>query len=187
MQFIVISEQLASVLWSLLLGCFFAVCYDALRVVRMLLVGQGIRKWRILGKVPTVTLHHGSMGDHLQMLFTNISDVLYSIFAAASFCIFLYHVNSGRFRWYLLFACAIGFILYRLSLGRLANAALGYITGAIRVLIGFILYVITRPASLFLRGVRIIAKPVKNKLRRNKMLRETEKIRKSLHDAVRFQ
>lgn len=187
MQFIVISDQLASLLWSLLLGAAFAGCYDALRVVRMLLAAQGIRKLKITERIPTVTVFKGKVGDHLQMLFANITDVLYSLAASASFCIFLYYSNSGRFRWYLLLGCVAGFVLYRLSIGRVVTAVLGYITGIIRTVIGFALFLITRPVLLLRHVLRIAAAPIRNLIKRKKMLRRTEKIRKSLHDAVRFQ
>lgn len=186
MQFIVISEQLQAVLWALILGAFFAAAYDVLRVVRMLLCSQGIKKLKIAEKIPTVTLAGGAVGDHLQMLFANITDVLYSVFAAVSFCIFLYYMNNGRFRWYLLLACVVGFILYRLSIGIAVKAAFGYITGVIRTVCGFVLYLITRPAVFLSRGVVRLASPVAENIQRRIKIRKTEKIGKSLRDAVRF-
>ncbi len=186
MQFIVISEQLQAILWAIILGAVFAAVYDGLRVVRMLLCSQGIRKLKIAEKIPTVKLAGGAAGEHLQMLFANITDVLYSVFAAAAFCIFIYYTNNGRFRWFLLLSCILGFVLYRCSVGIAVKAAFGYITGIIRTLCGFLLYVLTRPAVLVCRGAKRLTVPVRERIQRKIKIKETEKIGRSLRDAVRF-
>lgn len=186
MQFIVISDQLISALWALFLGCFFAACYDAVRVIRMILCADSARVPSFVKKLPSLSLRKRTVGSRISVLIANVFDVLYSLFAASAFCIFVYYVNNGRFRWYLLFCCAVGFVLYRLSAGRLTVITLSYAAGILRHTAGFAVYIATRPAVLIYRLALKAARPAVARIKYSAAVRRTEKIRKALPDAVRF-
>ena len=185
MQFLVISEQLASSAWALLLGAFLALCYDALRLLRIVLLGCGMRRPKVFEKLPP------KRGDNekppfISMLLVNIGDILYSLFAAAAFSVFIYWFSMGRFRWYLMLCTVVGFALYRLSLGRLVMKCLGWIAGAVRSLTEAVLWLCVRPFVLLKKGVKAAAVPVLSRIRYINNIRKTEKIRKRLCDTVRF-
>lgn len=186
MQFIVISDQLISMAWALLLGAVLALCYDALRILRMLVFSDGVRVARPLTKVPAMIFSAKPVGTVLELITVNVFDVLFAAFAAAAFSIFTYHFNSGYFRWYIFLACVMGFALYRLSVGRLVMLCAGYAAGALRVALGFIVWLILRPAVLICRLAKACAVPVSACFRRLVGLKRTEKIRKRLPSEVRF-
>ena len=113
MQFIVILYQLQITLYALLLGLFFGVLYDSLRIVRML---AGITPVHIQSVSWTRRLpcrHIGKLGRGVisELLFVHLLDILYGLSTGASFCVFLYALNNGRFRWYLLCAWVYGILL----------------------------------------------------------------------------
>lgn len=186
MQFIVISDQLISMAWALLLGAVLALCYDALRILRMLVFSDGVRIARPLTKVPAMIFSAKPVGTVLELITVNVFDVLFAAFAAAAFSVFTYHFNSGHFRWYIFLACVMGFALYRLSVGRLVMLCAGYAAGTLRVALGFIVWLILRPAVLICRLVKACAIPVSAHARRLCGIRRTEKIRKRLPLEVRF-
>ena len=120
------------------------------------------------------------------MLLVNIGDILYSLFAAAAFSVFIYWFSMGRFRWYLLLCTVVGFALYRLSLGRLVMKCLGWIAGAVRSLTEAALWLCVRPFVLLKKGVKAAAVPVLSRIRYINNIRKTGKIRKRLCETVRF-
>ena len=74
MQFLVISEQLASSAWALLLGAFLALCYDALRLLRIVLLGCGMRRPKVFEKLPP-NHRSGEKPPFISMLLVNIGDI----------------------------------------------------------------------------------------------------------------
>ena len=185
MQFLVISEQLASSALAIIFGAFLALCYDAVRLLRIVLLGCGMRRPRVFEKLPPK--HRcGEKPPFISMLLVNIGDILYSLFAAASFSVFIYWFSTGRLRWYLLLCAVLGFALYRLSLGRLVMKCLGWTAGAVRSLALAALWLCVRPFVLLKKGVMAAAVPVLSRIRYINNIRKTEKIRKRLCDTVRF-
>lgn len=123
MQFIVISEQLRTALYALLFGAAAAGVYDGVRLFRSLTLAQG----------------RGSV------TFANILDVLYAVVLGCSYSVFLFAENNGRYRWYLLFSAVLGFVLYRLSLGRLVKRTVFRAAAFVRKAVQLLLKLLWRP------------------------------------------
>lgn len=186
MQFIVISDQLVSVAWALLLGAVLALCYDGLRILRMPIFSDGVRVIPFLRRLPAVTLPESGTGSVPELILINVFDVLYSVFAAAAFSVFIFHFNSGHFRWYIFLSSVAGFALYRLSIGRLVMLCAGYTAGILRVAFGFFLWLLLRPAVLLFRLIKAAVSPVAERVRLLAGKKRTERIRKRLPTQVRF-
>ncbi|MBQ5634604.1 MAG: hypothetical protein IIV11_06955, partial [Clostridia bacterium] len=61
----------------------------------------------------------GKSKGFLQSLVINLGDLLCVLVAAIGLILINYGYNSGRFRFFTVAALAVGFIFYRLSIGRL--------------------------------------------------------------------
>lgn len=188
MQFIVILYQLEITLYALLLGLFFGFLYDSLRIMRMLV---GITSVHIQSVAWTRRLpcrHIGKLGRGVvsELFFVHLLDILYGLSTGASFCVFLFALNNGRFRWYLLLGCVLGFMAYYWSVGRLVVYLSGYIVAVLRSMIGLILYLLTQPLVWLGKRICRLFAPIGVYFHRWWRIRQTEKVKKNWMKAVRF-
>ncbi len=104
---IFIEKQLISVGYSFILGLIFGVSYDIIRIIHILCgiaSYSGDERYMRKGKIP--------------FLLFFLTDLVYMTAVSAAFSVFVYWVNYGDFRWYLLFGSVVGFVLYYVTLGR---------------------------------------------------------------------
>ena len=188
MQFIVITEQLQITLYALLLGLCFGVTYDLLRILRMLvgITPVHTRPIPLVARLPRRHIGRIGKGRISELFFINFPDVLYGLCTGAAFCIFLYAANNGRFRWYLFFACMVGFLIYNYSVGRLTVFLSGYIIAFLRAILGFFLFLCTQPFLWLAQWMRALSSPLYRFAVRRGKIRRTERERKKLAAAVRF-
>ena len=119
---------LSGILYSACLGAFFALLYDAIRLIRVLLgihyqgnfikgpfsrLAQPIEK-----RVQSFRKAH-QLYQKALTVFDFIFDFIYFVFCGVAFSIFLYAANHGVFRFCFLFGIVIGFYIYRKTAGRL--------------------------------------------------------------------
>jgi len=142
MQFIVISHQLKIIVFAVILGCISAFIYDIIALLK-LLFGMDSKNEQ------TKTLNFAFL--------TNFIDLLYMIALTFSYCIFVYHFNSGHFRWYLVFSLFIGYLSYKVSIGKLFRCVAEFIVKCIRRLIALL---IVKPLKLIFKGLIIIFSPL---------------------------
>ena len=102
-------------LCSLLLGIFFGVVYVLFEYRRLYF------PLKFHGK------KNKKEKNDLEIIIVFFEDVLYSFVCACSTCIFIYYMNAGRFRGIVLIGCAIGFIVYKNTIGNLVLKLSGYI------------------------------------------------------------
>ena len=102
-------------LYSLFLGVFCGVVYGLFKFRRLYfpLNFRGIKDRK--------------EKNVFEIIIVFFEDVLYSFVCAVSTCIFIYHMNAGRFRGIVLIGCAIGFIFYNNTIGNLVLKISGYI------------------------------------------------------------
>lgn len=188
MQFIVILYQLQITLYALLLGLFFGVLYDTLRITRMLagVTPVHIKHVAWASKLPCRHIGRIGKGPVSAFVFIHLLDILYGLSTGACFCVFLYALNNGRFRWYLLLGCMLGFLVYYWSIGKLVLLLSGYIVAALRSVIGFILYLLTQPLIWIGKKLRQLFIPLEKLFRRHRQIRQTEKVKKNWNKAIRF-
>ncbi len=157
MQFISPSRQLTAILWAVIFGAACAAVYDGVRFLRRLFLPE--------------------KENAVSTVFVNILDVIYSAALGAGFSVFLFAVNSGRFRWFLLLGAAAGFSLYRLSAGRIVNAVTEKIAAVVKRTAGFILRVLMIPLKAVLKILKTAVLGIKR--RRDDKKTEKEKMRRS--------
>lgn len=111
-------------LYSFLFGIAVGVFYDANRVVRVLFGVRYTKKAyeRLYGlrlPISKRRVNIGKSNGFLQSLVINLGDFACVLAAAVGVLLINYGYNSGRFRFFTLAATALGFVIYRLSAGRL--------------------------------------------------------------------
>ncbi len=157
MQDFIVLEQLKIMMFSLVLGCFFGLIYDIIRVFRKLLIYDGKSKiCRVVSKV----------------VFVQLSDIVYFLILAVSFCVFLFYFNSGRFRWYLLFSLLAGFFGYDLTIGKLVRKVLYQIVKLLRAIFRLL---IIMPIGKLVSLIAVAVSPVKEYIEFRSELKFTEK------------
>lgn len=188
MQFIVILYQLQITLYALVLGLFFGVLYDVLRITRMLagITPVHVKHISWIGRLPVRRIGKIGKGPLSQLLFVHLLDIIYGLCTGACFCIFLYALNNGRFRWYLLLGCALGFLAYYFSVGKLVLYLSGYIVAFLRGIIGCILYLLTQPLLWIGRWIQRLLDPIRRWILRRRRIRQTERWKKSWAKKIRF-
>ena len=117
-------ERLALVfLYSLALGAVFGLAYDFFRVRR---IAFEFCDLSVFGK---------KIAEKLDVAYVFAEDVVYSVFCSASVCVFIYYMNSGRFRALALVGIVVGFFCYYNTVGRLVIRCSGVIIGFIKAVL----------------------------------------------------
>ena len=159
MQFIIISHQLLEALWAFLLGLFFAFLYDIIRFVRRILSPLGFEK-----------------------LILNFLDLLYFVFCASAYCVFLYAASNGRFRAFTAVSVFAGFLIYRFLPGKIILALLNYFAD----LLNKTFCVLTYPVKIFFcfltKCILSLLTIITYKIR----IYKTDRIKTRLHKEVRL-
>ena len=110
--------------YSFLFGIAVGVFYDLNRIVRVFF---GVRYTkRAYGRLYGIRLPvskrkmvMGKSKGFLQSLVINLGDLLCVLVAVIGLILINYGYNSGRFRFFTVAALAVGFLFYRMSIGRL--------------------------------------------------------------------
>jgi hypothetical protein len=110
--------------YSFLFGIAVGVFYDLNRIVRVFFGVRYTKRayGRLYGIRLPVSKREMVMGKSkgfLQSLVINLGDLLCVLVAAIGLILINYGYNSGRFRFFTVAALAVGFLFYRLSIGRL--------------------------------------------------------------------
>jgi hypothetical protein len=110
--------------YSFLFGIVVGVFYDLNRIVRVFFGVRYTKRayGRLYGIRLPVSKREMVMGKSkgfLQSLVINLGDLLCVLVAAIGLILINYGYNSGRFRFFTVAALAVGFLFYRLSIGRL--------------------------------------------------------------------
>jgi len=120
-----------------------------------------------------------------------VLDALYFLLVTCIFSVFLYTVNNGGFRSYLLAGCICGFLLYLLTAGRVVMAfsqtMVNLLKRGIRILVWVPLCFVLRQMKRWI--VRILSHTFGKLLRMGRRwisIRRTEKIRQRLHEEIRL-
>ncbi len=161
MQFIVISHQLKIMLFAAFFGCIFGFLYDIIKIIRMLAKTESAKKFT---------------NRVYEAIFVHTTDVLFMLFLAISFCIFLFYYNCGRFRWYFLFSFIVGFMCYYFSIGKLVCKISSKIVNVIKLIFRIL---VIKPMLKIGKGIIFILSPFKNyyEYRRSLILTNLEKKR----------
>ncbi len=117
-------EMGSAFLLSVLLGIIFGLCYDPLRILRII---------------------RGERGGAFSRVLTAAEDFLLLAVYGALFSIFVYAVNDGVVRGFMLIGVALGFFAYYFTVGRLVMAASERIIALLKRAIRYAVKAIARP------------------------------------------
>lgn len=148
------SWQATITVYAALLGGFLGAVYDVIRLSRALI---GVRysdrlssrlahtalPW--IGCLPTETSQPRKRREMATNLFIAVGDVCFFLVASVAVPVFLYHANNGILRWYLMVGVLLGFVLYRMTLGRMTEVFSEIFTFAVRVLWTYLYRLLLRP------------------------------------------
>ncbi len=153
--------------WGGLLGLAFAAVYDLLRISRALMGERyGGRTAGRLADLPMPpTVRHSSTAPRrgLYRLIVNVEDLLYFLFVGAALAVYFSAANHGRVRWLAFAGIVLGFLLWRLTVGRAIVAASAAIAALLRFALCWALWGLSRPV---VRLGRLIAACLRAGLRR---------------------
>ncbi len=133
-----IHQQLALMLYALILGAALGAVFDALRITRVIL-SYGISS---------------RSGNELQrcvFALCFIEDIAFAVFAAVALVLFCFKANNGMSRGYILFGALVGFVLYLATLGRLTSLVSKALAKLFYRILAIIKVHIIVPALLFLK------------------------------------
>lgn len=143
-----VSQKLLALalLYSAGIGAALGALYDVFRIMRVAM--------KPLPDMPArIRQFYNTVGD--TMIFAE--DILFSLTAAAVVAVFLFHINDGQLRWFVLAGAAAGFSLYYMTVGRLvmlcANAIISFIRSLIRLILRLTLF----PA---IKAVRFVCRSI---------------------------
>ena len=108
-------------LWSFLLGACFGGVYDVLRITRVLLGVHYSRRTadRLRAiKLPLLSQTRRKKESPLLGIVIFLEDLFFCLFVASVMILLFYGANHGKLRFPAFLLAAVGFLLYRASLGR---------------------------------------------------------------------
>ena len=99
---------------SVLLGAFFGLVYDGIRFFRELFC------LKVAGKYRRVALA-------VAFAITLLLDLIFFLFCGAAISIFLFYTNDGIFRLSSVTMTVVGFLIYRVTIGKIIYALLKFL------------------------------------------------------------
>ena len=155
-------------LWSLILGGCFGATYDLLRITRVLLgvhysrrTTDRLRAIR-LPLLPPICKRRRS---RLLGIVIFLEDLLFCLLVGVVMILLFYSANHGRIRLPAFLLAAVGFLLYRASIGRAVMAFSEVIAFFLEVFIRYVLFFACYPFRLLYRWVRYCARRMAVRLR----------------------
>ena len=184
-----LSSQIFALIYSVAVGAFLGLSYDVIRITRVL---AGLRITRTSSGLEEKTLpligkaHRGEnkKSGAFASVFVFIGDIMYSLYASAVFCVFVFHANQGYGRWFLVAGCAVGFAVYLLTAGRLVMAFSGVIAFVIRCALRYLVYFLCLPFRL--AGVYLV-RPLRREYSKLLGRYRTERFEKRLERELMFE
>ena len=137
---IFIGRQLINFGYSVILGLIFGALYDIIIIIQL-----------SCGIVSFFGKERGMSGKPAAFLIFAVLDTLFMLTCTAAFSVFLYAVNNGGFRFYLLCGIAAGMTAYHYTVGRLVKYTAEKSIGIIRLALKT---VIVKPICLLVYALR---------------------------------
>lgn len=109
-------------LYAVLLGLFLGAIYDGLRITRVFFGNhysrRTARRLREI-KLPLIPGAKTRGESRALGIIVFFEDLLFCLFAGISLILLLYGLNNGKFRFSVVLCVGLGFLIYRVTLGRL--------------------------------------------------------------------
>ena len=137
------SELFVLLIHSAVGGAILGLLYDLMRAARMIVKAALTSKETVLSRPLEKNAQKSLLADGKDLngfsrvacwLVTFMTDVFFMITSAVTVIMIAYACNSGRMRWMLLIGHAIGFVLYRNTIGKVTTRFFAIVILAIRKL-----------------------------------------------------
>lgn len=136
-----IFEQIEANLYAFILGCFLWVIYEILKLIRMIFYWDFSEKFRnkmsnkVYKRVKNPLYIKYKHKNKIEFIVMFVFDIAYFAILSIIFPTFIYIVNSGIFRWYIFASALLGFVIMKITLGRLLNFILEYVNYHINIIL----------------------------------------------------
>lgn len=184
-------------LYAAVLGLILGASFDVIRILRVALGVSSYGKRKFFSKIYSSGIRNVfsfKRSRIVDSVIIGIGDLVFFIYAAVAFSIFLYRYNFGRFRWFILLSAAGGFIAYYFSIGKLVIRFSDAISQFVMLGVNILLFLLCLPFRLLFKSVKklytklilpIITK-MKNKVDKRRHKRYTDKCIKKIPQYVDF-
>ena len=156
-----INNQFFVVLQSFIFGFFLEMLYEIHSSAGFLF---GMRGTRV--KLNKVNFQYIYKNSKIKKALLILWDFVYFLQISPISAIFLYAINNGIVRWYIILASLLGFVIFKISIGRL----LSYILDLLVLLLKA--YIINKVAFLIKKAIRLVKRPIK-KTKKNEKSKRT--------------
>ncbi len=106
-------------LLAFVLGAFFCMIYDAIRIIRLFF---GIKNYNVFSKIGRAYIdkykEEKKIGKVYESIVMGITDLIYFLIISIFMMIFIHIANSGIVRWYIYVMAVLGFISYYKTIGK---------------------------------------------------------------------
>lgn len=161
-----ILEQVLSILKFFLVGIYFGVIYDIVKLFRCLFCpsfGTKFYEKHISNKYESVFIKKHVI---LEKIIIAIFDLLFFIIIIPQMCIFVYGYCNGNVRWFTFFGTLVGLIIYKISIGRFIGFLIQFPAFYIRVAI----FKLSKPVFQKIKIIFSKAKKPKKSKQKRKVL-----------------
>lgn len=109
-----ITDQLIITLYSILMGAALGVIYNAIGIIKAVIFQSYSEKILIFKRY----LKRKRSTKKINTIVTFFFDLLFFVIITPLMVIFVHCVNNGNLRWYIFFGALTGFLVYRITIGR---------------------------------------------------------------------
>lgn len=182
-----VASQLWAIVYSLAVGVFLGLSYDAVRITRVLAGLRPCTPTRLSSvNLPIIGRRAGEIKKRNRFfadVFVFCGDIIYFAFAAFVFLVFVFHANYGNGRWFIVGGCIVGFVLYILTVGRAVMLVSGTVNFILSAVFAYLMFFLLFPFRMICS--RIVLPMVQTaKHRRNSM--RTDRVQKGLARELKF-
>lgn len=182
-----VASQLWAIVYSLAVGVFLGLAYDAVRITRVLAGLRPCTSTRLSSvNLPIIGRRAGrkkTPNRFFADVFVFFGDIIYFAFASFVFLVFVFHANYGNGRWFIVGGCVVGFVLYILTVGRAVMLISGTVSFVLSAAFAYLAFFLLFPfVTVYSRIVRPLLR--KAKRRRNSM--RTDRVQKGLARELKF-
>lgn len=146
--------ELRTALFAIIFGFALGLFYHAFFVLRILCgqsPGRALPARLAAFRFPFVRVGEAGgkeSGVRVRAILLFLCDFLFAVCAVGGFFVFLYAAYDGVFRFFLLAASILGYLLYFLTLGRLLRPLCGTLAYLLRVCLAYVALAVRLPLAL---------------------------------------
>ncbi|MBE6718625.1 MAG: hypothetical protein E7574_05170 [Ruminococcaceae bacterium] len=172
-MFVQQSRLAEMLLYSLVLGVFLGLVYDVFRIRRLVFFCDNENE---PGKKAIILKHK----NRIESIIIFFEDILFWLVCSVSICIFIYYINSGRFRSISIVGAVAGFLVYYNTVGRLVMMLSDVIIRFLKLLFKTVIKYTVYPVCRVLKYIYHLTlgnlfRYVFNKIQRKRFLNSAKK------------